>query len=421
MFAWFIATAQVSSDTIQAKGVTSVDTIPAKGLEVLSDTVKAKELGELEVSAVRRNVKPTTRGIKISMADNPLSEIGSAVDAIKQIPLINAESGSITVVGKGTPVIYINGRLMRDESELALLTSKDLESVEIITNPSSKYGPEVSSVLLIKTKKRNEGMYANVGGTLAAADVMSESAKGGIGYQMENGLNFFGDFSFDDSRFKQKREYREAISMDCAPMSILEESNSVLEKTNSVLEGSEPMLGRAMSMFGEPKGIKGKSFTNADAFNHTVQLMASGGLNYDFGKHSMGIKYTFTRTPSMRFKDKLLTQTNLNLSGESNLSSESQGNPSPVEEISTKSTIFSQSTRHYLNYYAYFVLPKSVNLRLDFDYMKNKSNSENNADEEQTEVKVKNINYTVADLYAGKIEVEKSWDRLSISGGGEYT
>lgn len=332
------------------------------------DTIPAKELDELEVTVVRRNVKPTSRGIKISMTDNPLSEIGSAADAIKQMPLIDAASGSITVAGKGVPAIYINGRLMRNESELELLTSKDLDSVEIITNPSSKYGPEVSSVILIKTKKRNEGVYANVSGTLMAADVMSESMKGGIGYQRENGLNFFGDFLLDDSRFKQKREYRELVS---------------------VVDGRDDL----------------KSITAANVFNHTFRFMASGGVNYDFNKHSMGVKYTFTRTPSMHFRDRLVTHTNL----------------FSVEEIASKSNIFSQNSRHYLNYYAYFVLPKSVNLRVDFDYIKNNADSENNADEEQTEIRINNMGSTVADLYASKIELEKSWDKFSISGGGDYT
>ncbi|MDE5881854.1 MAG: outer membrane beta-barrel family protein, partial [Muribaculaceae bacterium] len=332
------------------------------------DTIPTKELDELEVAVVRRNVKSTSRGIKISMAHNPLSEIGSAVDAIKHMPMIDAAGGEITVAGKGIPAIYINGRLMRNDSELAMLTSKDLDSVEIITNPSSKYGPEVSSVILIKTKKRSEGVYANVSGTLTAADVMSESVKGGVGYQMENGLNFFGDFLLDDSRFRQKREYRESTY---------------------TLAGDDEF----------------KSMTDANVFNHTFKLMASGGVNYDFHKHSMGVKYTFTRTPSMRFKDDLATHTNLSL----------------VEKISSMSNIFSQNSRHYLNYYASFVLPKSVNLRMDFDYVKNNDNSENSADEEQTGIRINNTGTTVSDLCASKIELEKSWDKFNISGGGDYT
>ncbi|MDE6794557.1 MAG: outer membrane beta-barrel family protein, partial [Muribaculaceae bacterium] len=224
------------------------------------------------------------------------------------------------------------------------------------------------SVILIRTKKRNAGVYANVSGTRTAADVMSESVKGGVGYQMENGLNFFGDFLFDDSRFTQKREYHESAS---------------------VFAGSKEF----------------KSMTNANVFNHTFRLMASRGVNYDFRKHSMGVKYTFTRTPSMRFRDKLVTQTNL----------------SSAEEISSISSIFSQSGRHYLNYYAYFTLPKTVNLRVDFDYVKNNGHSDNSADEEQTEVRINNVGSTVSTLYASKIELEKSWDKFNISGGGDYT
>ncbi|MDE6022354.1 MAG: hypothetical protein K2G13_02515, partial [Muribaculaceae bacterium] len=116
-----------------------------------TDTISTTQLDEIEVSAARRFVSTTTRGMKITMSGNPLGEIGSAIDAIKQMPMIDASAGDISVIGKGTPVIYINGHQMRDKSELELLASKDLDSVEIITNPSSKYGPEVTSVILIKT------------------------------------------------------------------------------------------------------------------------------------------------------------------------------------------------------------------------------------------------------------------------------
>ena len=41
--------------------------------------------------------------------------------------------------GKGTPLIYINGRLVQDKNELAQLNSQDIKNVEVITNPGSKY------------------------------------------------------------------------------------------------------------------------------------------------------------------------------------------------------------------------------------------------------------------------------------------
>ena len=38
-------------------------------------------------------------------------------------------------VRKGSPIIYVNGRLLRDLSELDQLKSEDIKNVELITSP----------------------------------------------------------------------------------------------------------------------------------------------------------------------------------------------------------------------------------------------------------------------------------------------
>ena len=340
--------------------------------DTATDSLSAKELDELVVTAVKRHTKPTPRGLKVDMAGNPLSEIGSAIDAIKQMPMIDGAAEGIAVVGKGTPVIYINGRLMRNSQELEMLTSADLKSVEIITNPSAKYGPEVSSVILIRTKKRVEGVFANLKGTVTAADAWSESASGGAGYKMENGLTFFGDFSLSDSRFKQKRWNYDSFPVES-------EATGAQER-----------------MYSE---------TNKRSRNHTFSFMADGGLNYDFKDHSIGVKYTFNRTPFMNYSSEMETESNASHDG----------------KLHTTNGIDSQDSRNYINSYAYFTLPKSAELRFDFDYIGNQKKYNNNANEHQIETDIDNRGTTDIKLYSGKIELEKKWQKLSLLAGGDYT
>ncbi len=124
-----------------------------------------------------------------------------------------------------------------------------------------------------------------------------------------------------------------------------------------------------------------------------------------FHMNSVGIKYTFSRTPFMRFSDRLSTLTNM----------------LPEKEINSLSRIFSQSERHLLNAYAYFSLTNSLELHLDLDYVKNKGLSRNDTDEEQTATTIKNTGNTDADLYAAKIELEQRWEKFSLSGGADFT
>ena len=49
--------------------------------------------------------------------------------------------------------IYINGRQMRDRSELDRLQSDNIKSVEVITNPGARYAASTRAVIRITTKK----------------------------------------------------------------------------------------------------------------------------------------------------------------------------------------------------------------------------------------------------------------------------
>lgn len=52
---------------------------------------------------------------------------------------------------------------MFDRSELERISSKDIQSVEILSNPGAKYGADVKSVILIKTvRKQGDGLSGSV-------------------------------------------------------------------------------------------------------------------------------------------------------------------------------------------------------------------------------------------------------------------
>lgn len=358
--------------------------------EMPDDSTASKQLDELVVARVKNHVRVTSRGIKVAMRGNPLAGIGTAVDAIRQMPLIDGATGEITVVGKGTPVVYINGRLMRDRSELDVLTSADLESVEIITNPSSKYGPEVTSVLLIKTKRRMPGVNGNLGMTVSASEKWSEYSNGGIGYRMDNGLTLFGDFSLSDSRFRQDRRY-----YDSFPRWLVE--------SGKIMSPGSPASGASVEKPAADDVMY--SITEGNASNHTFSFMADGGVNYDHKGHSFGLKYTFNRTPSMKFRSDMVTISNA----------------WPGEPVRSVNSLREHSGRHYINGYAYVSLPKTTELRLDFDYIRKEGKSDNGAYEYASATSVTHRGETEIHLKSGKIELEKKWERANLLIGADYT
>ena len=79
------------------------------------------------------------------------SKAGSASDVLGKVPGVIKERNSYEVLGKGTPLIYINGRQVRDDSELDQLNSEDIKSVEVVTNPGARYDATVTAVIRIQT------------------------------------------------------------------------------------------------------------------------------------------------------------------------------------------------------------------------------------------------------------------------------
>ncbi len=55
--------------------------------------------------------------------------------------------------GRGNAIIYINGRLVRNSSEVGQLASSDIKEVQVINNPGAQYGADVNAVIKIVTKK----------------------------------------------------------------------------------------------------------------------------------------------------------------------------------------------------------------------------------------------------------------------------
>lgn len=336
-----------------------------------ADSVKyEKELMEVVVKAHRKYMKPTDRGMKVSMAGNPVAKLGSATEALKQLPMIDASKGGIDVLGHGTPQIYINNRLIRNSSELAMLPAENIKDVEIITNPSSKYGTDVSSVIIIRTKKLKEGFHAGAGVNDAMSEALSSSGDVNLNYHTESGFTIFGDFSYGTSAYKQKRRYAERFYMPSAPDDVFH------------------------------------TLTHSNARSRSQSLTADGGVNYDFGMHSAGMKYSFSRTPKSHYEDAADTETDAR---------------KDLSEITSCTNLDSRSTKHHLNMFGDFAMPFDINLRIDADYVGSFKKSASAVDENGRYEWVRNSNRTVSNLWATKIVLIKKFNNTEVEVGTDIS
>lgn len=175
---------------------------------------EATMLGEVVVKGARPTYKLTTEGIKTDVDGTLLSKVGTATEVLGNLPGVQKKGTSVEVFGKGTPLIYINGRLMRNDSELAQLSSENIQSVELITNPGAKYKADVESVILIKTKRpQGEGFSFDTQASFWASKY-SDLALGLNWNYRHKGLDVFGSVWYNDDRYKSEETVAFDVSAD---------------------------------------------------------------------------------------------------------------------------------------------------------------------------------------------------------------
>lgn len=141
--------------------------------------------------------KTTIKGSSmVSKVDGTLLQLSATVEEmLVQIPGVSKDKNGITIIGKGAPLIYINGRELRDNSEINELFPTNIKSVEVITNPGAKYDATVKSVIKITTKPYS-GEKISCDAEIRHSQELQEGlaepgAKLSANYR-KNNLDFFG-------------------------------------------------------------------------------------------------------------------------------------------------------------------------------------------------------------------------------------
>ena len=130
--------------------------VDVKGTDV--GTIQMEEdqpmLSEIIVKGQMPKTKLTGNSMVTTIQGTILSQSGTAQEMLAKVPGMTLKGEDLEVLGKGSPIFYINGRKMHDKEELKRLRSEEIASVEVITNPGAQYDATISSVVRIKTIRR---------------------------------------------------------------------------------------------------------------------------------------------------------------------------------------------------------------------------------------------------------------------------
>ena len=144
------------------------------GYKTINKEISAENMGTIqllpdnlllsEVIVKAELPKPEYKGdaLVTTIQGTVLEKAGTAENLLDKIPNVTAQDGSVEVFGRGAPEIYINGRIVRNTQELDQLSSENVKSVEVVSNPGARYNASVKAVIRIITKKvAGEGFGIN--------------------------------------------------------------------------------------------------------------------------------------------------------------------------------------------------------------------------------------------------------------------
>ena len=342
-------------------------------LGVIQLTSDTQQLGEVVVKADLPKMQLKGDAMITTVTGSVLEKAGTGEDLLNKIPGVSAEDEEVNVFGSGTAEIYINGRKVRDNSEIDQLSSEQIKRVEVVKNPGARYDASVKAVIRIITKK-------------AAGEGFGFNNRFVTRHRRTYGWTTFDQFNFN---------YRKG-GFDLSGTLF----GGRFRNGNNQQIGMKTYLDKLWEQ--KMDASYGKNS------NSNVQGVLS--LNYQFNeKHSMGIRYDLDRN----FNTYTDWRTNTNIYADENLFE------------TNKSTMVGEYpyTRHSLNYY-YNGQIGDWNIDFNADGMWNVKEESMHTKEitnTDTEMNVNTFNKNDGTLYAAKLIVSYPLWQGNLSFGNEYS
>ena len=157
--------------------------------EVKVDTIFLAEttasIDEIMVVGERLKGKEMVDRTTYAIPDVVARTATNGYDLLKKIPQVNVDyKNNVTLNGSSNFIIQVDGR-QRDKEYLARLLPSDIQSIEIISNPSGKYEGNIDGVISIILKKEARyGINGNVGLNLKPFNKVTSQTTGSIDYSV---------------------------------------------------------------------------------------------------------------------------------------------------------------------------------------------------------------------------------------------
>lgn len=281
---------------------------------IIQDTITLREV-------VVKNSRPISQlkddGIVTTIKGSILENLGSARDVLGYLPGVTNMNGSVEVFGKGAPMIYINGRKMRDGNELDQIRSDKIKEIKVINNPGSRYDASVNAVIRIYTE-RDAGEGFSLDAKTATGFHDYWYGKENIyGNYRTNGLDVFGMLEYDRSKAKAsssniqeawtKSYYMTDIALNQKNNSRLYQGQLGFDYTTAEMQSFGLYYKYSRTPSTVMSSLNSSTFLNDSVLENSIMQQYNGNKNYEHlvdGYYSGNIeKWTLDATFDLLWKN----------------------------------------------------------------------------------------------------------------------
>lgn len=191
-------------------------------------------LNGVVVQGERPKVVLQGNSLMMNVEGTVMERMGTAEDVLTRVPMIAKSGEGFEILGKGTPLIYLNNRKLTDLNELRNIQSDFIRSVEVIQNPGARYDASVNAVIIIRTKRAaGEGLGVELSSWSRCGRGYANNERVNLTYR-SGGLEFFANLFGAYNRRKSCGEFEQTIFTDTQWVINNKQKNNV---RNPFLEG----------------------------------------------------------------------------------------------------------------------------------------------------------------------------------------
>jgi len=344
--------------------------------QATNDTIKTTSINEVVVSGKKKLIERKADRLIFNVDASLASQGMDAVETLANVPMmkVDEDKGLISIVGKSSVSVMVNGRMLNLSGEALMsymktIRSENISKIEVITTPPAKYEAQGNSgiINIVLKKNPNLGFSGNISTGINQRSYFGGNINGTLNYQTEK-----LSLSFKTNYLKSAKRTDENFSI----------ISDTISKSRSIRKDMWENLSPSLSM------------------------------SYKIGKNSeVGFNYMFTHQ-----------RPDMNIVNTTDYSRDSKN----IENLLTNTQHREKNTMNTLSVY-YDIKLDSIGKKLSFtgNYYGNDSNTTVNfntlrASDQNLEY-VKTISLIKPEIISGQADLELPFSFGSIETGTKYT